>query len=800
MTAVRAWLRSDLRGRARSLVVLALLIGVTTGVVLTATAGARRGNTAVPRLLERTLPATVAALPNEPGFDWDAVSALPNVEAVGRFAVAEFGLDGVPGENLGFPFGRGTMIDIERPVILEGRLADEDRVGEGVVSAAFEDSFGKGVGDTVTMRLFTPEQVDLESSGGDAGDPAGPVIEVTIVGIVRSPWFSDTGDAAGGFAPSNALLEQYEPYLIGAEGSGSINALIRLDGGKGSIAQFREDLAELTGRRDIEFMDLAEQAEHAHEVAGFEAKALLAFAMAALVAAVFLVGQSVVRFVSASTQDLQILGAVGMPPRHIRLAAATGPVLAAVGGAVLGVAGAYAASDRFPIGTAEPIEPTPGRDADVTVFVVGAVAIVALIGVGSLLASWSASRSLGKARTRHSSLADIVARAGAPVPLTVGTSFALDRGRGSQAVPVYPALIGAVVGVLGVVAALTFAAGVDDAAEHPERFGQIGELQAFVGLSDEDFLAVDEVLEAIAADPEVAAVNDTRQGVLESGAVDMATFVIDPVDAPPPIVVLDGRLPSESDEVAVATETAKKLNAGVGDVIELAGSAGSGDYRISGIAFVPEGPHNGYDEGAWVLPASYDELIDGFKFHTIEIDLEDGADPQEAAARIGPDAAVAAGLPAEASADLLGVRSPPSRLSELKEVQTLPLYLAGFLALMAVAAVGHALATAVRRRRHDLAVLRAVGVTRWQSRSIVLVQATVLALCGLGFGVPLGFALGRTLWRSVADTTPLDYVPPVAVWALLLITPIVLLGANLLAAWPSHRAASLRVAHVLRTE
>jgi hypothetical protein len=66
--------------------------------------------------------------------------------------------------------------------------------------------------------------------------------------------------------------------------------------------------------------------------------------------------------------------------------------------------------------------------------------------------------------------------------------------------------------------------------------------------------------------------------------------------------------------------------------------------------------------------------------------------------------------------------------------------------------------------------------------------------------VPLGFALGRTLWRSVAESTPMDYVPPVAVWALVLIGPVALMLAGVLAVWPSHRAASLRVAHVLRTE
>jgi ABC-type lipoprotein release transport system permease subunit len=91
-------------------------------------------------------------------------------------------------------------------------------------------------------------------------------------------------------------------------------------------------------------------------------------------------------------------------------------------------------------------------------------------------------------------------------------------------------------------------------------------------------------------------------------------------------------------------------------------------------------------------------------------------------------------------------------------------------------------------------------MTQRQCRWVVVTQATVLALVGLVFGVPLGLAIGRTVWRAVADTTPIQYVPPLAVWAFLLVGPGALLIANLLAAWPGHRAARLRIAHVLRTE
>jgi ABC-type antimicrobial peptide transport system permease subunit len=117
-----------------------------------------------------------------------------------------------------------------------------------------------------------------------------------------------------------------------------------------------------------------------------------------------------------------------------------------------------------------------------------------------------------------------------------------------------------------------------------------------------------------------------------------------------------------------------------------------------------------------------------------------------------------------------------------------------------VGAVGHALATAVRRRRHDIAVLRALGMTRWQSRLVVVVQASVLAAVGLVVGVPLGIALGRVLWQVVADYTPLQYVPPAALVTLALVVPVVLVVANLLAAWPGRNAAALRIGSVLRTE
>jgi ABC-type lipoprotein release transport system permease subunit len=189
-------------------------------------------------------------------------------------------------------------------------------------------------------------------------------------------------------------------------------------------------------------------------------------------------------------------------------------------------------------------------------------------------------------------------------------------------------------------------------------------------------------------------------------------------------------------------------------------------------------------------------MFKGFKFHFIFVTLAPSARAHAAATL---NTSLAKANPALAGVSF-EVPDPPTAISELRQVRVLPQLLGIFLVILAVGAVGHALATAVRRRSHDIAVLRALGMTTWQCRRVVITQATVLAVIGLIFGVPLGLAIGRSVWRAVADYTPLQYVPPLAVWALLLVAPAALVLSNLLAAWPGQRAARLRVAQILRAE
>jgi FtsX-like permease family len=801
------WLRLELRRRWRSLIVLALLVALATGTVLAAAAGARRGQTAFGRLWERTLPATATVLPNQPGFDWGKIRALPEVSALSMFPVTfGFSLDCCPGASTGFPPADNELTrTIERPVVLAGRLFNPNRVGEIVVTPKFAASYGKGVGDTLTLHLASPKQVDL-GYDGSTGPPRGPKITARIVGVVRSPWASvsaDTPGATGGVLASPALFTHYRANILGVTGSTYINALVRLKGGSAAIPEFRSDLARVTGRSDIDvWNNLADFGGPVRRVTGYEAACLLAFGIAALVAAFFLIGQSVARYTSATVAELQVLQAVGMTTRQAAAAACAAPGLAAAAGATLGVAGAIVASRWMPIGAASNVDPHPGIDVDWLILGPGWVIAPLLVLAGSAAAAATMlTASRRQSVPRRSGVAAAAAGAGLGVPVVVGARFALEPGHGRSAVPVRPALAGAVAGVMGVLAAFTFSAGVSDAAANPARFGQTWQLGTFLGFNGHDFGPAGQVLRAVAADPDVTGVDDARFAGAQVGQVSIESFTYDPVAGKPvPVVLVGGRMPATQNEIVVAPTTAQELHVSTGSRVSLSGGTTARSVTVTGIGFVPAGPHNGYSDGAWLTPAGYDRIFGGahyaFKFHAATVALRPGADVRAVERRLNAAAAAIKG----GQAFTFTPPPPMPEVQQIKDVAVLPLALSVFLALLSVGAVGHALAIAVRRRRHELAVLQALGMTRMQARLVIATQASVLAVIGLVFGIPVGVALGRTVWRVVANFTPVAYHPPLAVWALVLIPPLALVAASLLAAWPAERAARLRPGQILRTE
>jgi hypothetical protein len=81
---------------------------------------------------------------------------------------------------------------------------------------------------------------------------------------------------------------------------------------------------------------------------------------------------------------------------------------------------------------------------------------------------------------------------------------------------------------------------------------------------------------------------------------------------------------------------------------------------------------------------------------------------------------------------------PPAEVRDLQRIAGLPAMLAALVAVVALATMTHALLTSVRRRRRDLAILKALGFLRRQVAATIAWQATTFAVIALGLGIPPG--------------------------------------------------------------
>jgi predicted lysophospholipase L1 biosynthesis ABC-type transport system permease subunit len=139
-------------------------------------------------------------------------------------------------------------------------------------------------------------------------------------------------------------------------------------------------------------------------------------------------------------------------------------------------------------------------------------------------------------------------------------------------------------------------------------------------------------------------------------------------------------------------------------------------------------------------------------------------------------------------------------VDRLRQIDWFPATLAALLTVLALLAVGHALVTAVRRRRRELALLKAIGFDRRQVRATVAWQATTLATVGLVVGIPIGLIVGRLVWQLVANGLGVSTSATTPTLALLLVIPGVLALVNLIAFFPARAAARTRPAVALRSE
>ena len=118
------------------------------------------------------------------------------------------------------------------------------------------------------------------------------------------------------------------------------------------------------------------------------------------------------------------------------------------------------------------VDPARGFQLDTTVVLGGGLVLLALLLVMLAWLAWRAVRPAhAVGSTRPSLTARVAASSGWPLPAALGTSYALDAPPGARQMGVRSNLVGCVIAVAAVVAAVIFGSSLNGLVSHPQRYG-----------------------------------------------------------------------------------------------------------------------------------------------------------------------------------------------------------------------------------------------------------------------------------------------------------------------------------------
>jgi hypothetical protein len=824
------WLRAtaQLRGRVRASLLLALLVGLSGGVVLAALAGARRSEAALPRFLaaSRTTDTIVGILgpgnrPGEPArnelaSEVRAVAGLPQVRAAQRVCLVILsGSDPTYGAP---PSRQLALVGLDRvgheafvsPMVVAGRPPNPDRADEAAVDEEFAWRHGLRVGAAFRVGTYTTAQFEPAGAGAPV-QPAGPAVDLRVTGILRSPddllpvaERRDEVDAddSSVLSLTPAFWRHYGHDLA------NFGILITADlrRGHADLPAFTQAVRQrLPGQTYVspgEFVDGGTGIPAVRRAIALETTVLLAFAALAALASFLLVGQTLGRQVFLESAEYPSLRALGMTRSQlVGVALVRAAVIAGIG-AGLAMATTLALSSVTPIGVARRAELDPGPAADWPVLLAGGLSIIVLVLVGAALPAWRAARTRGDAfgvvgaaiRRRPSPPADALALSGAPPTVVTGVRMALEPGQGRTGVPVRAAMAGATAAVCAVVAAGGFGASLARLAGTPVAYGVTWDA-AVGGVTSP--AAGKAIAGRLLANPQIAAVAGMLGMDVTIDGRPLSILAIEERKGSLAPAVVEGREPLRPEEIALGSTSLKRLGRRLGDTVTVAAGERSPPRRLRVVGRVVL-HQPGWDS---VITPGSGGILHPDQFRRLAPDPA-VASPGRFLVRFVPgtdrEAAVAA-----LRRDLTGFISTPrphAEVRNLERVANLPGLLAALIALLGLAMTTHTLVTSVRRRRRDLAVLKTLGFVRRQVAATVAWQATTFAVVALVLGVPLGLAAGRWAWQLTTAALGVDSGPVVPLPAILAVVVGTLAAANLVAAVPGRAASRLRPAAALRSE
>ena len=676
----------------------------------------------------------------------------------------------------------GTVGGFGRPLIVAGRYPEAGAADEIMLNERGAEAAGLSVGDRVPM--FGLPCVDDSCEEIDIG------VDATVVGVVR------TGADLRDDSTTQLIMLTGPSFADGRWREAARPGVILMVHAAADV-----DLPPLAAELSTEVGGLGNVAETSTEfetaarAAAMQADALAIAAALVTVAGAVVIVQTAARHLGRRPADTKTLMALGLARSQRMLAAATSLLPAVACGVVAGLGLAIIASPAFPLGATRRAEGDRGLRLDPLVLVVTAcfATVLCTALVWAVAMRWSRTDA-SSAPARRSLIAVAVGGMRIRPPAATGARFALDAGTGTQRLPVAPTLLTVTAVVAVVVGAAVLSANLDRLLTEPARFGQPWVLAVTVDVDDPEAtsrLAADERVEAA----DLARLGEVDLNVAGGSTTQVKAIGIEGVDGQPTsLVLLAGRAPAGIEEIAVADDTMADNGLKLGDRLEVGGPCGTSTVEVVGRAIAPIG--SGDDPGSGVVMT-----LDGFDAVCAE-QLAAEIDRVTGALLVLRDDRDAASFRAELEAGGMFVDSVhvPADVMSLGDVRSVPVAVAIVVGAFGIVAVGHALVLAVRRRRHELAVLRALGWRPSEAAAAIRWQAFTIALVAVLVGVPAGIVIGRTTWGAIAR--PIHVLPDASVPLVhTAVVAIVAVVVALALAWlPSRRASRLRAASVLRTE
>ncbi len=794
-----AWAQARRRGRA--LAVLAVFVGLVAGVAMSLVAGARRSASVVDRFFATTIPYDLELY--APTLTVEDVGAIPGVKRadvsayLGAVYVEPDGTTGsVPRGINGIVFEPDSVDPTMR--LLDGTTPDPSEPGAVAVNEAFVREFGVGVGDDVTMQMFATDQYADVTAG--RYEPRGPRYTVHIAGVVRTPpdIAVDEVDAPGrtAYGAANGMFVQssfYEAHRREFLDFGAAYDIELVESDR--AAEFRRAVTELTEGSDEAPVfgpaRFTERRDALESPVGLETTALLLLGILVAVSGAVATGlllRAEQRWHDAETLRLRALGST-TPQLGAIAALRTIPV--ALGAATLAALVAITVSSRYPVGIGRQLELSPGLTVNRVVLGIGALFVAAVVvGLGFVLGMPTQAR---EQRWKRATVASWVAQLGAPPDVTVGIHFAFERRRGAASLPSRSTVLGGAVAVSLVVAIALLVGGIDRLYARGDGHGYPWD--AVVGNVNFPMSGADAA--GIVADPRVDAATIASYGDARIEGQPFEILAVDENGTADPQIV-SGRAPASSSEIAIGAPGLRALHHRVGDTVTFSLTGGEFDkgdatgtveLTVVGVSLAPVFGEADLGETAVV---TLDAIADAGGDTTPKFVLTQlhGDDPR----------AVVGALDRDYTQEIL-TDIKPSRIVNLHRVRALPIVGMVLAGVMGAAVLLYTLASGVRGRTGELALLRALGLPPRRLNRLLAWQGIALAGAALLAGIPLGVVVGSTVWRDIAHQLGVDTTPVLTPFLLSTLVPIATLSVAVLASViPAARARRQPIAALLRAE